>query len=304
MNLFAPPERIQPEEFARLPEKLRKKTPSEWVDSNRGGIAPDSFFEGPSLDRAGNLYVTDIANGRILRITPSGAWSAIAEYDGWPNGLVIRQDGKMVIACYKRGLLNLDPASGTVTPLRETHNGQGFKGLNDLTYATNGDLYFTDQGQTGWQDPTGRVYRLTAAGRVECIIDKVPSPNGLVLNLHEDQVYLAVTRANAVWRLPMMKDGTLAKVGTWIQLSGGTGGPDGLALDAEGGIVVCQLGIGVWRFDRLGRPTHLIEGEGLALTNAAFGGPDDKTLYITDSTNGRILRATLPVAGRKLVSHM
>jgi len=303
MNLFPPPQRLAPEEFARLPENLRKKTPSEWVDSNRGGVVPDSFLEGPSFDRAGNLYVTDIANGRILKITPSGDWSVIAEYDGWPNGLVIRKDGQMVIACYKRGLLTLDPTSGTVTPLRETHNGQGFKGVNDLTFAGNGDLYFTDQGQTGWQDPTGRVFRLTQAGRLDCLIDKVPSPNGLVLNLHEDQIYLAVTRANAVWRLPMMKDGTLAKVGTFIQLSGGTGGPDGLALDAEGGIIVCQLGIGVWRFDGLGRPTHLIDCEGLPSTNAAFGGPGNKTLYITESSSGRILKATLPVAGRILVSH-
>lgn len=303
MSLFSPPEVLVPEEFARLPEKLRRKTPSEWVDSNRGGVAPDSFFEGPSFDRSGNLFITDIANGRILRITPSGEWSVVTEYDGWPNGLVIRKDGQMVIACYKRGLLDLDPASGKVTPLRVTHNGQSFKGLNDLTYAANGDLYFTDQGQTGWQDPSGRVYRLTASGKLDLLIDKVPSPNGLVLNLHEDQVFLAVTRANAVWRLPMMKDGSVSKVGTFIQLSGGTGGPDGLALDSEGGIIVCQLGIGVWRFDRLGRPTQVINCEGLPSTNAAFGGPDNKTLYITESSGGRILTARLPVAGRKLVSH-
>ncbi len=303
MSLFSPPEVLVPEEFARLPEKLRRKTPSEWVDSNRGGVAPDSFFEGPSFDRSGNLFITDIANGRILRITPSGEWSVVTEYDGWPNGLVIRKDGQMVIACYKRGLLDLDPASGKVTPLRVTHNGQSFKGLNDLTYAANGDLYFTDQGQTVCHDPSGRVYRLTASGKLDLLIDKVPSPNGLVLNLHEDQVFLAVTRANAVWRMPMMKDGTVSKVGTFIQLSGGTGGPDGLALDSEGGIIVCQLGIGVWRFDRLGRPTQVINCEGLPSTNAAFGGPDNKTLYITESSGGRILTARLPVAGRKLVSH-
>ena len=66
MSLFAPPERVVPQEFTRLPDSLRKKTPSEWVDSNRGGVAPDSFFEGPSFDRAGNLFITDISNGRIL----------------------------------------------------------------------------------------------------------------------------------------------------------------------------------------------------------------------------------------------
>ena len=53
--------------------------------------------------------------------------------------------------------------------------------MNDLFFAANGDLFFTDQGQTGLQDPTGRVYRLEAAGRLTCLIDTVPSPNGIVV---------------------------------------------------------------------------------------------------------------------------
>jgi hypothetical protein len=49
--------------------------------------------------------------------------------------------------------------------------------------------------------------------------------------------------------------------GLFIQMSGGTAGPDGLALDAEGGLVACHPGTGVWRFDRMGRPTHLVEAK-------------------------------------------
>jgi len=44
-----------------------------------------------------------------------------------------------------------------------------------LVFASNGDLYFTDQGQTGLHDPTGRVYRLRTDGRLELIIDTVPA---------------------------------------------------------------------------------------------------------------------------------
>jgi gluconolactonase len=94
-----------------------------------------------------------------------------------------------------------------------------------------------------------------------------------------------------------MADGTPSKVGVAIQLSGGTG-PDGIELDAEGGMVVCHLGVGVWRYDHRALPTHLIVGpsEGL-MTNVAFGGVDGKTVFITDSLNGHILKAHLPVAG-------
>ena len=40
------------------------------------------------------------------------------------------------------------------------------------------------------------------------------------------------------------------------------------------------------------------------MTNIAFGGPGRKTLYITDSLNGEILTAKMPVAGKKLFAHL
>ena len=121
--------------------------------------------------------MTDIPFGRIFRIDQEGKWTLIAEYDGWPNGLKIHRDGRIFITCYKRGIMLLDPDSGAVTPFLETAGSEGFRGVNDLTFAANGDLYFTDQGQTGLQDPMGRVYRLRPSGELTCLIDTVSSPN-------------------------------------------------------------------------------------------------------------------------------
>ena len=124
------------------------------------------------------------------------------------------------------------------------------------------------------------------------------------MNLDETQLYVAATRANAVWRVPL-RDLEVTRAGTFIQMSGGTVGPDGLALDEEGGVVAAHPGIGVWRFDRLGRPTHLIESPaGNFCTNVAFGGDDRRQLYITESESGTILRAELPVPGRPMFSHL
>ncbi len=303
MSLYAPPAELPTETFARLPDAFRRLRRSAWSDANRGGEPADCFLEGPSFDRDGNLYVVDIPNGRIFRIAPDATWTLVAEYDGWPNGLKIHRDGRIFIADYKRGLMLLDPASGTVASLLDSRHSEAFKGVNDLFFAANGDLYFTDQGQTGHQDPTGRVYRLRGDGRLDLLIATVPSPNGLVTNLHENQIYLAVTRANAVWRLPLMRDGTVSKAGTFIQLSGGLGGPDGMALDEEGGLVVAHLGMGAWRFDALGRPTHHIGAAGCFITNAAFGGPDRRTLYAVDSGTGSVVTARMPVPGRAMYSH-
>jgi gluconolactonase len=241
----------------------------------------------------------------VFRVSPAGVWTLVAEYDGWPNGLKIHKDGHIVVTDYRRGLMRLDPASGKVSGLLESRHSESFKGVNDLVFASNGDIYFTDQGQTGWHDPTGRVFRLRASGQLDCLIATVPSPNGVVLNPAETQVWVAVTRAMAVWRLPLMPDGSVSKAGTWIQLSGGLSGPDGMAADADGGLVVCHLGVGVWRFDARGRPTHLVElpADSFA-TNVAFGGADNRTLFITESASGTILCCDMPFAGRPMYSHM
>ncbi len=73
----------------------------------------------------------------------------MTEYDGWPNGLKIHKDGRIFVTDYKRGIVLVDPDTGKVTPLLETRGSESFKGVNDLFFAANGDLYFTDQGQTG-----------------------------------------------------------------------------------------------------------------------------------------------------------
>jgi len=302
--VFDPPKRLTTEVAYRLPEKYRNKRRTSWSDPNRLLEPVDSFLEGPSFDREGNLYFVDIPFGRIFRLAPSGNCDLVAEYDGWPNGLKIHRDGRIFICDYKRGLLVLDPKSGKVDPILATRNSEAFKGLNDLIFARNGDCYFTDQGQTGMHDPSGRVFRLSDNGRLDCLIDNIPSPNGIVLNLAENRLFVAVTRQNAVWRAPLQADGSASKVGTYIQLSGGSAGPDGMALDEEEGLIVCQVGIGIWRFDRHGVPTHLIQAcEGHHTTNVAYGGPDRRTLYITESDTGTIQKVQMPVPGKVMYSH-
>ncbi|MGS4768161.1 SMP-30/gluconolactonase/LRE family protein, partial [Acinetobacter baumannii] len=85
--------------------------------------------------------------------------------------------------------------TGAIEPLLETAFSESFKGLNDLHFADNGDLYFTDQGQSGIADPSGRVWRLRASGELQRLVANAPSPNGITLNKSNSQVYVAVTRA-------------------------------------------------------------------------------------------------------------
>jgi gluconolactonase len=303
--LFAPPEVIETDVFAVLPDEFRRVgVPSAWAAARRGGKPIDSFLEGPSFDRDGNLYVTDIPFGRIFRISSQGKWALVTEYDGEPNGLKIHRDGRIFITDYKNGVVWLDPNTGKIEPVVERRYSERFKGVNDLFFASNGDMYFTDQGRTGWNDPTGRVYRWTADGRLHCLLTTGVNPNGLVLNSDESVLLVGMTNANAVWHLGLMPNEDAIAVGTFVQLSGGIG-PDGLALTEDGGLVVVHPGMGaVWVFDRKGQPLYRVNSCGSDLiTNVAFGGSDRKTLFITDAGAGIVQMARMPVAGRLMYSH-
>jgi gluconolactonase len=301
MTWFERPKDVPTQVHSRLPEAFRTPCVTTWSRANKAGAAIDSFLEGPCFDWQGRLVVTDIPNGRIFRVGAAGAgdWEQIAQYDGWPNGLKVRRDGDYLVADYRRGLLRIDPAGGSVTEVLGTIRSESFKGLNDLCIAPDGAIYFTDQGQTGLQDPSGRVFRLTADGSLHCLIDTCPSPNGIVLDRTGKFLFVALTRACQVWRLPLTADAGVSKAQLFCQFPGGVSGPDGLAMDEEGGVLVANPGHGcVWRLDRHGVPTHrLVSCAGRTLTNLCFGGPGNALVFITDSETGQVLVAEAPFPG-------
>ena len=297
MYLETPPLLIETRVFSSMPEKFRKKgVATSWADANRPGQPTDCFIEGPSFDASGNLYVVDIPFGRIFRIAPDGQWSLAAEYEGWPNGLKVGADGRVLVADYMHGIMELDVKSATMRPLLTSRNSESFRGCNDLHLASNGDVYFTDQGQTGLHDPSGRVYRLTKGGRLDCLLDRGISPNGLVLDPNEAVLFVAMTRDNAVWRLPFMKDGSVSKVGRFCSMFGPSG-PDGMTMDKQGRLVVAHASLGhVFVFAPNGELIARIKScAGATCTNVAIGGNNRDRLYITESATGGVLVADLSV---------
>jgi gluconolactonase len=295
LYLETPPKLIETRVFSAMPENFRRKgVRTEWADANRPGHPADCFIEGPSFDAAGNLYIVDIPFGRIFTIAPDGSWSLAIEYEGWPNGLKISPEGRILVADYMHGIMEFDTKAGRMRKVLTSRNSESFRGCNDLHLARNGDIYFTDQGQTGLHDPTGRVYRLATNGRLDCLIDTGPSPNGLVLDPNEAVLFVAMTRDNAVWRLPFMRDGSVSKVGRFCSLFGPSG-PDGMTMDRAGRLFVAHASLGhVFVFAPNGELIARIKScVGPTCTNVAIGGPSSDRLYITESATGSVLVADI-----------
>lgn len=277
--------------LSRLPDSFRYAAPNAWATVRRNGAACDSFLEGACLDSEGAFWCVDIANGRILKLNAPHDWSVVHEYGGWPTGMKLRADGSVLIADNLLGLLHLEPTTGRMTVLVDSFDGAPLHGPNDLIVALSGDIYFTDQGESDLTRPYGRVFRYRVDGKLELIASGLPSPNGLALAPGERMLYVAMTQANAIWRIMLRADGSVGKTGHAIQLSGSLGGgPDGIAFDAEGNLFVCHaLAACVRVFDRLGDPIGRIDtAEGLIPTNLVLGGPDGKTLYVTEAETGTV----------------
>ena len=299
MVLLQPPQVRETEVFTRLPERFRRGGQrSDWADANRGGQPTDSFLEGPVFDTQGHLYVCDIPFGRVFRIDARGEWEPVAEWAGEPNGMKFLDERTLLVADYRNGLMAVDVATGAVRPYLDRRNSERFKGVNDLVFDSRGNLYFSDQGQTGLHYPTGRLYRLRPDGRLDLLLGNVPSPNGVALSPDERVLYLGVTRGNQVWRVPLLDDGSVSKVGAFFT-SYGPSGPDGLAVDEAGRVIVANPGLGVaWVLNHRAEPELVLKSAaGTSLTNVAFGGPGRRTLFCTESVTGSVLRAELEQAG-------
>ena len=118
LYLETPPRLIETKVFSAMPENFRRKdVRTEWADANRPGHPTDCFIEGPSFDREGNLYIVDIPFGRIFRLSPDGTWSLAVEYDGWPNGLKISHEGRILVADYRHGIMECDAKAGRMRPV-------------------------------------------------------------------------------------------------------------------------------------------------------------------------------------------
>ncbi|MGE0718589.1 MAG: SMP-30/gluconolactonase/LRE family protein [Alphaproteobacteria bacterium] len=286
---------------SRLPDHLRGSPGNRWAETRRHVGGCDCFLEGPCWSPAGELWCVDIANGRLLTLDAAGEWRVRLEYDGWPTGLKLDAEGRALVADNRLGLVRFDPRTEKLEVLADRYRGDPLIGPNDLAIAADGAVYFTDQGNSDLVRPYGRVFRWTPAAGLELLTDGLPSPNGIVLTRDGRMVYVAVTQANAIWRIIIRADGTVGKVGHFIQLSGAyAGGPDGIAMDDADNLWVCHaLADCIRVFDRIGEPVMRIPtAEGTIPTNLAFGDADRRTLWVTEAETGTIQRLRVDLPGR------
>ncbi len=248
------------------------------------------FTEGPAADRRGNLYFSDIPADRIYQLDAQGQLSVFLEPSHHTNGLMINAAGHLV-ACEMDGrIVEIDLATKKVTPLAAQFAGQRFNAPNDLVLDQAGGIYFTDpRFRAPMPLPQGKeaFYYLSAAGQVTRLGDQLAAPNGIILSPDEKTLYVIPSMQKTMYAYPVEAPGKLGEGRVFCELAQrepqGNGGGDGLTIDVRGNLYITSA-LGIQVFSPAGQALGVIPFPEQP-ANATFGGPDNKTLYVTARTS-------------------
>jgi gluconolactonase len=261
------------------------------------------FTEGPVWDPSKNaLFFTDIqahqggtTGGAVYKLTLPSTFEVLFQPDGNADGLGLDPDGNLIAAGYgARSVWRLSGAS-TMTTLSPCSGGAGscYQGreLNtpdDVTARSDGTLYVTDptfgqalaSGSLGLANAQG-VYRLTTDGVLHLEEATTGGPNGVNLSPDEKTLYVAYTLLNSVSKFSVAVDGSLSNKTAFASATLA----DSMCVDAGGNVFVATSS-GLAVFDSTGKALGTIAVGGDVVTNCAFGGADQTTLFITSHAQG------------------
>ena len=264
-----------------------------------------SFTEGPAVDRAGNVYFTDLITQRIMKLGTDGVLSTFRENSNVANGLLIDSEGRLVAcegATFERPgvkvsgrprVTRTNLTTGAMEVMADSYDGKPLDGPNDVTMDGRGRLYFTDLSGAA-------VYRIDAPGTVARILmaPEIQRPNGIQVSPDDRKLYLVEANgaqggARMIRSYDLQPDGTVRNMKVHYNFSPGRSA-DGMSIDSQGNLYA-SAGMSQLRgtSETLDTKTgvHVISPEGKLIkfipipedfiTNNAFGGPDMKTLYVT-----------------------
>jgi len=256
--------------------------------------------------RAGQLVFTSIQHGCLYVLTRGGA-RVLVKTAGGPNGLTEGADGVLYVAqnggIFGGGQRSSEPAPPGIQHVRDTSVGYLLRGLdapNDLCFGPDGRLYVTDpRDPFGPNARPGRIYALAADGTPELLAEGPAYTNGIAFGPDAAWLYVAETLKQRVLRYAF-EGGRLGAADVFCTTEPGF--PDGICFDEDGRLyVAATVGRAVLVFDGDGqRIGSLSCGDTSMPTNCCFGGPDGKTLFVTDSAGARVVAFDLDVRGLPL----
>lgn len=241
--------------------------------------------------------------GDVLTLSPTGSVLR-AHVSSVVAALRPRRGGGAVLAL-ERGFALADNALDDVRPLGELWSDPAVR-MNEGGCDPHGRFYCGSMAYAG-TSRAGTLYRLDVEGNTVPVLTEVSISNGIAWSPEGSTVYYVDT---PTYRVDAFRyyNGELTERRTFVRIDPELGAPDGLTVDADGGIWVALWGGGaVHHYTPTGTLAEVISVPVPRVTACTFGGPDLADLYITTSqvdtdldtypNAGALFRASLPTHG-------
>lgn len=238
--------------------------------------------EGPIWDAAdGCLFFFDILRGRVHRFDPVTSLSRAYEVDRMVGAVALTETGDLLLAVHD-GFARLDRASGLVTMIASVEGDRPDLRMNDGACDAAG-RFWAGTMAIDERPGAGTLYRLDPDGRVHTMLSGVGISNGLDWSDDGRVMYFIDTLAGSVDVFDFdLESGSIANRRPLVRIPRDQGAPDGMTLDADGGVWVALWGGGaVHRYTSDGALDRIVRLPTTYPTSCAFGGADLAHLYIT-----------------------
>ncbi|WZP00226.1 SMP-30/gluconolactonase/LRE family protein [Isosphaeraceae bacterium EP7] len=250
-------------------------------------------IEGPSCDREGNIYVVNFGvEQTIAKVRPDGRGEVFVSLPGKSvgNGIVFDSRERMFVADYVgHNVLRIDPKTRSIEVFAHAEMHQP----NDLAIAPDDTLYASDP---DWPGGGGQVWKISTSGKVERVAADMGTTNGIEISPDGKWLYVNESVQRNIWKFPIRVDGTLGQKQLIKQFP--DYGFDGMRCDEDGNLYITRHGKGtVVIMTPGGQVLHEVDVLGKSPTNLCFGGPDGKTIYVTEVEHTRLVTFRVETPG-------
>ena len=261
-------------------EELWKASPLTPAKAFTGGI------EGPATDRAGSIYAVNYEKqGTIGRTSPDGKTEVYVTLPEGSvgNGIRFDRSGRMYVADYmKHNVLRVDPKTREVTVFAHEPT---MNQPNDLAIGPDGVLWASDP---NWPKSTGQLWRIDRKGKVTKVAADLGTTNGIEVSPDGKTLYVNESVQRNIWAFDITADGVANKR---LLIKFPDFGFDGMRCDVDGNLYVTRHGKGtVAVVSPAGKVLREIDVLGSKPSNLCFGGPDGRTVYVTEVDHQRLVQ--------------
>lgn len=247
-----------------------------------------NLIEGPVWDPAFGLLFSDAVDGGVFALSEAGEVSEVFLHRKGIGGMSKHCSNGLIVSGRNIAFKPLD--GGDTRTLLERDLSAGVAGFNDITTDRLGRIYAGSLGPESvgakGQAAAGKLFLIDLDGQVTEVANDVRFSNGLAFSPDGQTLYHSDSFRGTVFTYPVKPDGSLGEKMPFARVR--KGGPDGLAVAADGSVWVALAGggHGVSVFGQDGVETEFIEIPEPLCTSLCFGGDDLKMLYIVSGSEG------------------